>query len=76
MALPRGGQGTLEHRLREVSVRAKTGTLEDVSALSGWVYAEQLNAWIEFSILGSRMSKLTAVHLEDRIVKILAERAR
>jgi hypothetical protein len=44
--------------------------------LSGWVYAEQLNAWIEFSILGSRISKLTAVHLEDRIVKILAERAR
>lgn len=76
MALPRGGQGTLEHRLREVSVRAKTGTLEDVSALSGWVYAERLNAWVEFSILGSRISKSTAVHLEDRIVKILAEHAR
>ncbi|HYZ14228.1 MAG TPA: D-alanyl-D-alanine carboxypeptidase [Actinomycetota bacterium] len=76
LALPRGGQGTLEHRLREVSVRAKTGTLEDVSALSGWVYAERLNAWVEFSILGSRISKSTAIHLEDRIVKILAEHAR
>jgi D-alanyl-D-alanine carboxypeptidase/D-alanyl-D-alanine-endopeptidase (penicillin-binding protein 4) len=76
MALPRGGQGTLEHRLREVSVRAKTGTLEEVSALSGWVYAERLDAWVEFSILGSRISKSTAVHLEDRIVKILAEHAR
>jgi D-alanyl-D-alanine carboxypeptidase/D-alanyl-D-alanine-endopeptidase (penicillin-binding protein 4) len=76
MTLPRGGQGTLEHRLLEVSVRAKTGTLEDVSALSGWVYAERLNAWVEFSILGSGISKLAAVHLEDRIVKILAEHAR
>jgi serine-type D-Ala-D-Ala carboxypeptidase/endopeptidase (penicillin-binding protein 4) len=76
MALPRGGQGTLEHRLREVSVRAKTGTLEDVSALSGWVYAERLDAWVEFSILSSRISKSTAIHLEDRIVKILAEHAR
>lgn len=75
-ALPKGGQGTLEHRLREVSVRAKTGTLEEVSALSGWVYAERLNAWVEFSILGSRISKSTAIHLEDRIVKILAEHAR
>lgn len=76
MALPRGGQGTLEHRLLEVSVRAKTGTLEGVSALSGWVYAERLNVWVEFSILGSRISKSTAIHLEDRIVKILAEHAR
>ena len=75
-ALPKGGQGTLEHRLREVSVRAKTGTLEEASALSGWVYAELLNAWVEFSILSSRISKSTAIHLEDRIVKILAEHAR
>lgn len=75
-ALPKGGQGTLEHRLREISVRAKTGTLQDVSALSGWVYADRVDAWVEFSILCAGMSKATASDLEDRIVRILAEHAR
>jgi D-alanyl-D-alanine carboxypeptidase/D-alanyl-D-alanine-endopeptidase (penicillin-binding protein 4) len=75
-ALPTGGQGTLEHRLPGVRVRAKTGTLEDVSTLSGWVYAHRLNAWVEFSILCAGISKSTAIDVEDRIVRILAEHAR
>jgi D-alanyl-D-alanine carboxypeptidase len=75
-ALPKAGQGTLEHRLNGVSVRAKTGTLEDASALSGWVYAERLTAWVEFSILSAGLPKSTASGLEDRIVRILAEHAR
>lgn len=38
-SLPEGGEGTLRRRFRagEVAVRAKTGTLRDVTALSGYV---------------------------------------
>jgi serine-type D-Ala-D-Ala carboxypeptidase/endopeptidase (penicillin-binding protein 4) len=69
-ALPTGGQGTLRHRLRGVDVRAKTGTLDDVSALSGWVKASS-GDWVEFSILSFGMSKSTASAIEDRIVVVL-----
>jgi D-alanyl-D-alanine carboxypeptidase/D-alanyl-D-alanine-endopeptidase (penicillin-binding protein 4) len=69
-ALPTGGQGTLRHRLRGVDVRAKTGTLDDVSALSGWVKADA-GTWVEFSILSFGMSKSTASEIEDRIVVVL-----
>jgi D-alanyl-D-alanine carboxypeptidase/D-alanyl-D-alanine-endopeptidase (penicillin-binding protein 4) len=75
-ALPSGGQGTLEHRLRTVRVRAKTGTLSGISALSGWVWLERLGAWGEFSILSQGMSKQTASEIEDRIVRILQNHAR
>jgi D-alanyl-D-alanine carboxypeptidase/D-alanyl-D-alanine-endopeptidase (penicillin-binding protein 4) len=74
-ALPTGGQGTLEDRLHGVQVRAKTGTLTDVSALSGWVFSERRDAWIEFSILSAGMSKALASQIEDRIVRILANDA-
>ncbi len=69
-ALPTGGQGTLRHRLRGVDVRAKTGTLDDVSALSGWVRAHS-GDWVEFSVLSYGMSKSTASAIEDRIVVVL-----
>ena len=69
-ALPTGGQGTLRHRLRGVEVRAKTGTLDDVSALSGWVKTDP-GGWVEFSILSYGMSKSTASTIEDRIVVVL-----
>lgn len=69
-ALPTGGQGTLRHRLRGVDVRAKTGTLDEVSALSGWVKAGS-GTWVEFSILSFGMSKSTASAIEDRIVVVL-----
>ncbi len=71
-ALPTGGQGTLRHRLRGVDVRAKTGTLDDVSALSGWVRAHS-GDWIEFSVLSFGMSKSAASAIEDRIVEILQD---
>ena len=35
MALPHANQGTLRHRLGGVRIRAKTGTLINVSALTG-----------------------------------------
>ena len=70
-ALPTGGQGTLEDRLRDVEIRAKTGTLTDVSALSGWILSERRGTWIEFSILSQGLSKTVASDVEDRIVRIL-----
>jgi D-alanyl-D-alanine carboxypeptidase/D-alanyl-D-alanine-endopeptidase (penicillin-binding protein 4) len=71
-ALPTGGQGTLRHRLRGVDVRAKTGSLDDVSALSGWVKVHS-GDWVEFSVLSFGMSKSTASAIEDRIVVILQD---
>lgn len=74
-ALPTGGQGTLVDRLHDVRVRAKTGTLDGVSALSGWVRLEHEDRWVEFSILSSGLSKDTAVRIEDKIVHVLSDRA-
>jgi D-alanyl-D-alanine carboxypeptidase len=58
-----------------VKVRAKTGTLIDISALSGWVWMTKESAWGEFSIMSRGMSKSDAVAIEDRIVRIVANRA-
>jgi len=76
LALPTGGQGTLHDRLHGVQVRAKTGTLTEVSALSGWVFASGTGTWVEFSILSSGLSKMMASEIEDEIVQILAGRLR
>jgi D-alanyl-D-alanine carboxypeptidase len=75
IGLPTGGQGTLEGRLVGVKVRAKTGTLIDISTLSGWVWLAKESAWGEFSIMSRGMSKSDAVAIEDRIVRIVANRA-
>jgi serine-type D-Ala-D-Ala carboxypeptidase/endopeptidase (penicillin-binding protein 4) len=69
-ALPHGGQGTLDDRLRGVPVHAKTGTLSSISALSGYVWMRSRSTWVEFSIL-SRLPKDEAVRIEDRVVRIL-----
>jgi serine-type D-Ala-D-Ala carboxypeptidase/endopeptidase (penicillin-binding protein 4) len=74
-SLPTGDHGTLEDRLRGVRVRAKTGTLEEISALSGWVWIDQAGTWGEFSIMSRGMDKSDAVAIEDRIVRIVANRA-
>ena len=74
-ALPSGGQGTLEDRLTDVRIRAKTGTLDDVSALSGWVWLEKTGGWVEFSILSSGFDEWTAKNIEDRIVRIVSFQA-
>jgi D-alanyl-D-alanine carboxypeptidase/D-alanyl-D-alanine-endopeptidase (penicillin-binding protein 4) len=73
-SLPTGGTGTLQGRLGGVTVRAKTGTLIGVSALSGYVWLERRATWAEFSILTSGSSKSTAVRIEDSVVRILSER--
>jgi D-alanyl-D-alanine carboxypeptidase/D-alanyl-D-alanine-endopeptidase (penicillin-binding protein 4) len=76
IALPDGGQGTLKHRLPHIRVRAKTGTLDNVSALSGWVWSEPAATWIEFSLLTSGMNEWKAKDLEDKVVAVLAARAK
>jgi D-alanyl-D-alanine carboxypeptidase/D-alanyl-D-alanine-endopeptidase (penicillin-binding protein 4) len=75
IGLPAGGQGTLQGRLVGVKVRAKTGTLTEISTLSGWVWLARENAWGEFSIMSRGMSKSAAAAIEDRIVRIVASRA-
>ncbi len=73
--LASGGRGTLRDRLRDVRVRAKTGTLDGVSALSGWVWLDREDRWAEFSILSAGMAKDTAVRIEDKIVHLVGNRA-
>ena len=67
--LAHGGQGTLKGRLNNVEVRAKTGTLTDISALSGWVWLQRVGDWAEFSILSSGISKKRSVQIENAIVR-------
>ncbi len=76
LSLPAPGQGTLRHRLKGVMVRAKTGTLTRISALSGWVWLQHRQAWGEFSILSSGMSISWAKGMEDKVIRILSERGR
>ncbi|MBW3595021.1 MAG: D-alanyl-D-alanine carboxypeptidase [Actinobacteria bacterium] len=74
--LPTGDQGTLDDRLSNIRIRAKTGTLERISTLSGWVWLKKLDTWCAFSIMSRGMSKDVAADLEDRIVRILSNAAR
>jgi serine-type D-Ala-D-Ala carboxypeptidase/endopeptidase (penicillin-binding protein 4) len=70
-ALPGPGQGTLKERLFGVPVKAKTGTLTEISSLSGWVYLKSTGTWAEFSIISRGMSTSAAKALEDKIVRII-----
>jgi D-alanyl-D-alanine carboxypeptidase len=75
-ALPAPGEGTLRYRLGGLEARAKTGSLfNGVSTLSGWVWLRRRERWAEFSIMSRGMSKSDAVAIEDRIVRIIANRA-
>jgi len=73
--LPAGGEGTLEDRLQTVTVRAKTGTLIEVSALSGWVWLEREDDWAAFSIMSSGMNTDRAKSIENKIVRVVAANA-
>lgn len=77
-----GGDGTLRNRLRiagaERLVRAKTGTLDDVIALSGYVLAPDPGRTLVFSILanGVRGRAPQARQLADQIVTALVQTVR
>jgi serine-type D-Ala-D-Ala carboxypeptidase/endopeptidase (penicillin-binding protein 4) len=74
--LAAGGQGTMQHRLRRgVRIRVKTGTLDGVSTLSGYVFLERPQTWAEFSIMSHGLSKTKAIEIEDKLVRLVAERA-
>lgn len=75
-SLPGPDEGTLEDRLKGVRVRAKTGSLTNISTLSGYVWLRQRKTWAEFSILSRGMSKAFASAVEDDIVRILTREAR
>jgi D-alanyl-D-alanine carboxypeptidase/D-alanyl-D-alanine-endopeptidase (penicillin-binding protein 4) len=75
-SLPTAGQGTLAGRLSGLRVRAKTGTLlQQVSALSGWIWLDKSGQWAEFSILSRGLAKTQALRLEDRLVALIAKNA-
>lgn len=74
--LPGAGEGTLEDRFNGVRLRAKTGSLDGVSALSGWLWLRRLETWAEFSIMSRGFSYSGGKALEDRIVRELTRNAR
>ena len=73
-----GVDGTLHKRFREHrahrSIRAKTGTLEDVAALSGYVLGPPGKGPIAFSILVNHTQVSNARAAMDRLVDKLADR--
>lgn len=71
-SLPRGGVGTLEDRFHDVGIRAKTGTLSNISSLSGWVWLQRSQRWGRFSILINGRPSWDAKSVEDKIVRIVA----
>ena len=74
--LAAGGDGTLEKRLHNVRLRAKTGTLVNVSALAGWVWLEQVDDWASFAIISQGLDKSHAMTVEDGVIRTLFHSAR
>ena len=72
-SLPVPGQGTLEHRLAGVPVRAKTGSLfvTPASTLSGYV-RDAAGRTVAFSVLTRGMGPGAAIPIEDAVVRLLA----
>jgi D-alanyl-D-alanine carboxypeptidase/D-alanyl-D-alanine-endopeptidase (penicillin-binding protein 4) len=77
-----GVDGTLHKRFRgeltKRHVRAKTGTLEDVIALSGYILREGGKGPIAFSMLFNHVGgkQDTARHAADRLVELIAKQMR
>jgi D-alanyl-D-alanine carboxypeptidase/D-alanyl-D-alanine-endopeptidase (penicillin-binding protein 4) len=74
--LAAGGQGTMKTReLNGIRVRVKTGTLNGVSTLSGYVFLKGPQTWAEFSIMSRGLSKAKAMEIENKIVRLMAYNA-
>jgi len=71
-SLPTGGEGTLQSRLGGMTVRAKTGTLDGHSGLSGYLVTAY-GQTVGFSILVNNVEATwSAVELQDRLLHTLA----
>ncbi len=71
-SLPAPGEGTLQSRLGGALVRAKTGTLNNHTGLTGYVVTGY-GQTVGFSILVNDVKETwPAVELQDRIVSLLA----
>jgi len=73
-ALAAGGDGTLRRRYKDLGerVRAKTGTIDGVSALSGYVTGRDGRRYV-FAILANGKSIVRARKLQDLVVTSLAK---
>jgi len=72
-SLAAGGEGTLRKRYRDLGprVRAKTGTIDGVSTLSGYVTGREGGRYV-FAILANGASTTRARKLQDLVVTALA----
>lgn len=73
-ALPRAGiSGTLKSRLKGLPVAAKTGSLNNVAALSGYVFPDSENPLI-FAVIGNTNGRPASIvrSLADKLVAELA----
>ncbi|MBX3115038.1 MAG: D-alanyl-D-alanine carboxypeptidase [Fimbriimonadaceae bacterium] len=73
-ALPAAGEGTLGSRLAGVRITAKTGTLDSVSCLSGFLWIGQSDP-VVVSIMMNHysMTASQARQLQDQIVQVIRE---
>jgi D-alanyl-D-alanine carboxypeptidase len=58
--------------LTDVRLRAKTGTLQNVSSLSGWLYLRRSERWARFSIMITGRPAWEAKAVEDRVVRLVS----
>ncbi len=72
-SLAEGGEGTLRKRYRDLGHRlhAKTGTIDGVSALSGYVTGRDGGRYV-FTILANGEAARRARRLQDLVVTALA----
>lgn len=78
-ALPVSGEqermigGTLQDRLADISVQAKTGTIDSVSALSGYVETKRGEKVIFSILINNMLDEELGPEIEDKIVRMIYE---
>src|SRR5690625_7926643 len=77
-ALPAAGEqermagGTLQNRLVDISVQAKTGTIDSVSSLSGYVETKRGEKVIFSILINSLLDEECGTELEEKFVQEIA----
>src|SRR5699024_6833395 len=78
-ALPVAGEqermagGTLQNRLSDISVQAKTGTIDSVSGLSGYIETKRGEKIIFSILINSLLDEESGPEIEDKIVRMIYE---